>query len=195
MILNDEEIREHIADHQLIEGAALGSINTLSGIAAISWGVTHAGYDIRLAGPILVPKKGVLLDVKLPPEAKANQWRQLAIGCHGNGEYVVIPPNTMALGVSVERFNIPNWLTGLIIGKSTYARQGLVVNCTPLEAGWSGYVTIEIANTQPNSMTVYLGEGIAQCVFMQHNPVGIDYDTKGGKYQNQPNIPVLAKLH
>ncbi|HEY9704565.1 MAG TPA: dCTP deaminase [Allocoleopsis sp.] len=105
--------------------------------------------------------------------------------------YFILPAHSYALGVSVEKFTIPKNIIGICLGKSTYARSGILVNVTPLESGWQGYLTIEISNISPSPCRIYLNEGIAQLLFLQGNIPKISYNDRKGKYQNQPQTVVL----
>jgi dCTP deaminase len=104
------------------------------------------------------------------------------------GQTLMLPPYSYALGHSVETFHIPDNILVIVIGKSTYARSGLLVNVTPGEPGWCGQWTIEIANATPLPIEIYPNEGIAQCVFLEGELPKDTYSSKGGKYQNQTDI-------
>jgi len=106
-------------------------------------------------------------------------------------KYFILPAHSYALGVSVEKFNIPKNITGICLGKSTYARGGILINVTPLESEWQGYLTIEISNISPSPCRIYLNEGIAQILFLQGNTPKTSYNDRKGKYQNQPQTVVL----
>lgn len=105
--------------------------------------------------------------------------------------YFILPAHSYALGVSVEQFNIPRNITAICLGKSTYARCGILINVTPLESEWKGYLTIEISNISPSPCRIYLNEGIAQLLFFQGNEPKISYNDRKGKYQDQPKAVVL----
>ncbi len=110
------------------------------------------------------------------------------------GEICVIPPNSFALAKTVEYFRIPRSVLTICVGKSTYARCGIIVNVTPFEPEWEGYVTLEISNTAPLPARVYANEGIAQVLFFQAEEMcEVSYADKKGKYQKQETI-VLPKL-
>lgn len=196
MLLNDIQIRQRILFESMIEGAELESVRERDGIKRISYGVTHAGYDMRLEGPILVPKKGMIHDPKHSIERKLNEWIPLPIQQNNHGErWVIIPPCSMVLAVSQERFNIPADITATVIGKSTLAREGIIVNCTPMEAGWSGYLTLELINVHyANKIKVYLNEGIACAQFHYHERPSVTYAEKNGKYHNQEAVPVHGRV-
>ncbi|MFA0740101.1 MAG: hypothetical protein DFNUSKGM_000199, partial [Candidatus Fervidibacter sacchari] len=105
------------------------------------------------------------------------------------GDYCIIPPNSFVLGRSVEYFRIPRDVICIVVGKSSYARCGIVVNVTPLEPCWRGHVTIEISNTTPLPAKIYANEGIAQVIFLEASEVcEVSYEDRQGKYQDQRSI-------
>jgi dCTP deaminase len=106
------------------------------------------------------------------------------------GPVCTIPPNSFALGRSIEYFKIPAWVVGIVLGKSTYARCGIITNFTPLEASWEGHITIEISNTSPLPALIYANEGVAQALFFESDPANVPYGDRvgGGKYQGQTGI-------
>lgn len=157
-------------------------------IKAVSYGLSSYGYDFRLsrrafrifshAHLIVDPKK---FDERLLVDAECL--------FDGNGAYFLLPGNSYALGVTTEWVNMPNDLVAIGIGKSTYARCGVIVNVTPLEPGWRGNVTLEIANASPASVKVYADEGICQFVFFKGDNVPlVSYDHRSGKYQDQHGL-------
>lgn len=160
----------------------------------ISYGVSSYGYDARLADNYKV----------IFPGHRGSDGRSLlridpkhidpALYTDYTGPQCVIPPNSMILGRTVEYFRIPRNVTVICVGKSTLARAGLIVNVTPLEASWEGYVTIEISNTTPYETVVYANEGIMQLLFLEADEeCEVSYADKKGKYQNQNKIE-LSKL-
>lgn len=169
------------------------SINTLfdselGTLPIMSFGASSYGYDARLDRTELhvfrADDPHEIIDPKRPK--LANYKRQTP-----HGGYFVIPGLTYALGRSAERFNIPRDVTSICVGKSTYARAGLIVNITPLEAGWRGEVTIELHNTCPNPMRVYAGEGICQFLFLRSSTqCQTSYADRKGKYQDQQGIQI-----
>ena len=159
----------------------------------ISYGVTSAGYDIRLKQGVklFVDNRTCVIDPKAPVDDK-----ELAFVPIDTPE-VIIPPNSYILGVSVERFKVPrNWI-GVCWGKSTYARSGIIVNITPQEPGWEGHLVVEVANGTRLPAKVYTGEGIAQVMFLElRAECQRSYPEKpNAKYQGQPGDRVtLAKV-
>lgn len=196
MILNDKEITELcVQEPKMIAPFSPKQISyTENGAKAISYGVSSYGYDIRLAGQVKVfhntssgivdPKKFDANSVTFDLEVKTDEE-----GCR----YVLLPGNNYALSSSVEWFNIPPDMQVVAVGKSTYARSGISINVTPLEAGWSGELVIEIANHTPAPVKLYIDEGICQLLFFRGNPCETTYADRKGKYQGQKGI-TLAKV-
>jgi dCTP deaminase len=145
-----------------------------------SYGLGSAGYDIRLAPDLLVATgNGVELDPNAPSEGAFVRT---------TGDRLVLPPHGFALGRSVETFTIPRDVIGLAVGKSTLARLGIHVLLTPLEPGWRGVLTIELANLTPNPAIVHAGDGIAQIVFVRIPAPLVTYADRRGIYQDQTGI-------
>ncbi|MEW6068608.1 MAG: dCTP deaminase [Nitrospirota bacterium] len=153
----------------------------------VSYGVSSYGYDMRIADEFKI-LKNVNNTVIDPKSFDANNFVDF------KGDVCIIPPNSFVLGRSVEYFRIPREVLVICLGKSTYARCGIVVNVTPLEPEWEGYVTIEISNTAPLPAKIYANEGIAQIIFLEGTEVcKTSYADKAGKYQSQKGI-TLAKI-
>lgn len=150
----------------------------------ISYGVSSYGYDFRLSDEFQIPLKGKPFDLKssIFPFRKRRTKK------------IVIPPGSYILGRSVEYFRIPRNVIGICVGKSTYARSGVIVNITPLEPGWEGYITIAISNISQRGVVLHAGEGIAQVLFFEGEPPLISYAERNGKYQGSLEIkPPLVK--
>ena len=148
----------------------------------ISFGVSSYGYDMRIADEfeIFTNVHSVVVDPKNFSKDSFVRFK---------GKECIIPPNSFALGKSVEYFRIPRNVLCIVLGKSTYARAGIIVNVTPLEPAWTGFVTIEISNTTPLPVKVYANEGIAQVLFLESDEeCETSYADKKGKYQNQTGI-------
>ena len=153
----------------------------------ISYGVSSYGYDMRIADEfkIFTNIKNTIVDPK---------GFDIKSFVDFKGDVCIVPPNSFILGRSVEYFRIPRELLVICLGKSTYARCGIVINVTPLEPEWEGYVTIEISNTSPLPAKIYANEGIAQLLFIEGSEVcERSYADKAGKYQAQKGI-TLAKM-
>ncbi len=165
----------------------------------ISYGVSSYGYDIRVGSTFKIftptPRTGQITVVD-PKNFSPDLF--VEVDCAGKGEsvenggtgdYVIIPPNSFALCETVETLTIPRDVLVICVGKSTYARCGLIVNVTPLEPEWRGKITLEISNTTPLPAKVYANEGIAQLIFLKADRVcAVSYADKGGKYQDQVGL-------
>ena len=148
----------------------------------ISYGVSSYGYDIRVADEfkIFTNVHSTIVDPKHFDPRSMVDFR---------GEVCIIPPNSFALARTVEYFRIPRTVLTICVGKSTYARCGIIVNVTPFEPEWEGFVTLEISNTTPLPARIYANEGIAQVLFFEADePCRISYADKKGKYQRQQTI-------
>jgi dCTP deaminase len=182
VVRNDRWIGE-MARKGMIE--PFGETQKRSGV--ISYGVGSYGYDMRLGREFRIfdNNGAAFIDPKNTDPACFRGF---------SGDVCIIPPNSFALGSSLEYFRIPRDVLAVCFGKSTYARCGLVVNVTPLEPEWEGHVTISISNTTPLPARVYAGEGIAQVVFLRaEEPCDTSYRDKAGKYQAQKGI-TLSKI-
>lgn len=164
----------------------------------ISYGVSSYGYDVRV---------GTLFKIFTSVTASGGGGQAIVdpknfgedlfvtIDTRDTGrDHVIIPPNSFALAETVEEFKIPRDVLAICVGKSTYARCGIIVNVTPLEPEWRGKVTIEISNTTPLPAKIYANEGIAQMIFLKADRVcAVSYADKGGKYQDQSGL-VLPRV-
>jgi len=153
----------------------------------ISYGVSSYGYDLRVADEfkIFTNVNSTIVDPKHFDEKSFVEFR---------GPVCIVPPNSFALARSVEYFKIPRSVLTVCLGKSTYARCGIIVNVTPLEPEWEGFVTLEISNTTPLPARVYSNEGLCQIIFLESDEIcEISYKDKKGKYQAQKGI-VLPKI-
>jgi dCTP deaminase len=202
-LLNDRQIIEENKKMRkqgskgMIEGFVPRQIRSRGEKNIISYGLSSFGYDIRLDKFIYTP---ALPDVRtlqiLDPKSggsMVNQdkmWDTRVIDKNG----YEIPPHGFVLANSVERFNIPEDILAVCVGKSTYARCGLVVNVTPLEPGWNGFLTLEISNTTNFNVKIYANEGIAQLLFYKGERPLTTYADRAGKYQDQTNRPVLPRM-
>ena len=179
----DHWIRKMALEHRMIEPFTDGQVRN----GVVSYGVSSYGYDIRVADEfkIFTNVFSAVVDPKhFDPRSMVDF----------SGEICVIPPNSFALARTVEYFRIPRDVLTICVGKSTYARCGIIVNVTPFEPEWEGFVTLEISNTTPLPAKIYANEGIAQVLFFQaEEQCEISYADKKGKYQKQESI-VLPKM-
>ncbi|HED03857.1 MAG TPA: dCTP deaminase [Candidatus Fraserbacteria bacterium] len=178
MIKNDRWIRQMAQQHALITPFEEKQV----GRGVISYGLSSYGYDVRVAEDfkIFTNVNSTIVDPKnFDPRSFVDF----------QGEICIIPPHSFALARSVEYFKIPRNVTAICMGKSTYARCGIVCNVTPLEAGWEGQVTIEISNTTPLSAKIYANEGLCQVLFFESDEeCEISYADRRGKYMRQRGI-------
>lgn len=182
MILSDWEIRK-LAKKGMIDPFINGQIREENGERVISYGLSSFGYDMRIADEYRIFTNSTGENGVVDPK-RGDEMNMVAY----KGDVCVIPPNSFALGRSVERFSIPRDVMCVCLGKSTYARSGVIVNITPLESAWRGYVTIEISNTTPLPCRIYSGEGISQVLFFRGHQPEISYADRKGKYQGQEGI-------
>ena len=179
----DHWIRKMANERKMIEPFTDSQVRN----GVISYGVSSYGYDVRVAGEfkIFTNVFGAIVDPKnFDPKSMVDFV----------GEVCVIPPNSFALARTVEYFHIPRGVLTICVGKSTYARCGIIVNVTPFEPEWEGYVTLEISNTTPLPAKIYSNEGIAQVLFFEGDEeCETSYADKKGKYQKQQSI-ALPKL-
>jgi dCTP deaminase len=179
----DHWIRKMVQEYRMIEPFAEEQVRD----GVISYGVSSYGYDIRVADEfkIFTNVFSAIVDPKhFDPRSMVDF----------KGEVCVIPPNSFALARTIEYFRIPRNVLTICVGKSTYARCGIIVNVTPFEPEWEGFVTLEISNTTPLPAKIYANEGIAQVLFFEADEVcQTSYADKKGKYQRQQAI-VLPKL-
>ena len=179
----DNWIRKMAKEHRMIEPFEPGQVRN----GQISYGVSSYGYDIRVADEYMIFTNvySAIVDPKNFDPRSMVEYK---------GDVCVIPPNSFALARTVEYFRIPKNVLTVCLGKSTYARCGIIVNVTPFEPEWDGFVTLEISNTTPLPAKIYSHEGIAQVLFFEGDePCDITYADKKGKYQKQQSI-MLPKL-
>ena len=182
-IQSDRWIREQAVNHGMIEPFSEKQVAT----GVISYGLSSYGYDLRVSDEfkIFTNVNSAIIDPKNFDERSFVSVQAPS---------VIVPPNSFALARSVEYFRIPRDVLTICVGKSTYARCGIIVNVTPFEPEWEGYVTLEISNTTPLPAKIYANEGLCQILFFQSNePCEVSYADRKGKYQKQQGI-VLPKL-
>jgi dCTP deaminase len=177
-IKSDRWIREMCMKHQMIEPFVEKQMRE----GVISYGVSSYGYDIRIADEfkIFTNVNSTIVDPKGMDPGSMIDFK---------GPVAIIPPNSFALGRTVEYFKVPRNVLCACVGKSTYARCGIITNVTPFEPEWEGYVTLEISNTTPLPAKIYANEGIAQVLFFESDEAcEVSYKDKAGKYQAQQGI-------
>jgi dCTP deaminase len=177
-------------DRWIIEQAKLGMIEPFEqsqvGSGVVSYGVSSFGYDMRVA-PEYKIFTNALSSIIDPKHFDPKSFVEF------EGDVCIVPPNSFALARSVEYFRIPRNVVTITVGKSTYARCGIITNVTPFEPEWEGHVTLEISNTTPLPAKIYSNEGIAQVLFFEGEAPITSYKDKKGKYQGQTGV-TLPKI-
>ena len=194
-IKSDLWLRRMVEENKMIDPFEAELVREVEGRKIISAGASSYGYDMRLADDgfrIFSSVYGLEIDPKHFDENSLIE-PELRTAEDGSG-YYLLPPHHYGLGVTVETFRMPRNVTGVALGKSTYARAGLLVNTTPLEAGWTGRLVVEIANLANLPLRVYVNEGIGQILFFESDEnCAVSYEDRGGKYQGQTGL-TYAKL-
>ncbi|MEH2368177.1 dCTP deaminase [Nostoc sp.] len=193
MIKNDAWIKEK-AGKGMILPFEPNLIRHSEELPVISFGLGSFGYDIRLSPVdfrIFRHIPGTVVDPK-----NFNPENLLPTKLHTdvNGSYFILPAHSYGLGVALERLEIPNNITVICIGKSTYARCGIIANVTPAEAAWRGYLTLELSNASSADCRIYANEGIVQLMFLEGETCDVNYETRQGKYQDQPDVVTIARV-
>jgi dCTP deaminase len=203
MILNDAEIAElaskgminpfqsrlirevNVCGHELMEKQIR---------KVLSYGLSSYGYDIRLSPEEFKIFKHIPGTVINPKNFNPKNLESVELQSDSWGDYFIIPAHSYGLGVALEKLEMPPDVTAICVGKSTYARVALIANITPSEASWRGHLTLEISNSSSADCRVYANEGICQLLFFRGNPCDTSYQDRQGKYQDQPQKIVLAKV-
>ena len=184
-IKSDKWIRRMAeGDSKMIEPFAPELVRQNEGGKIVSYGTSSYGYDVRVANEfkIFTNINSTIVDPKNFDERNFVDF---------TGDVCIIPPNSFALARTVEYFRIPRSVLTVCLGKSTYARCGIIVNVTPLEPEWEGHVTLEFSNTTPLPARIYAGEGCAQVLFFESDKddvCEVSYKDRGGKYQGQVGV-------
>ena len=183
-IKSDSWIRRMVDECGMIEPFEAGQISSMGADRIISYGTSSYGYDIRCSDEfkIFTNINSAVVDPKDFDESSFVDYQ---------GDVCIIPPNSFALARTIEYFRIPRNVLTICLGKSTYARCGIIVNVTPFEPEWEGYVTLEFSNTTPLPAKIYANEGVAQVIFFEADePCDVSYKDRRGKYQGQTGVTV-----
>lgn len=181
-IQSDKWITQMAEEHRMIEPFSASQVRQIDGKKIISYGVSSYGYDVRCAPEfkIFTNINSAIVD---PKNFSGDSFVDV------NSDVCIIPPNSFALARTIEYFRIPRNVLTICLGKSTYARCGIIVNVTPLEPEWEGQVTLEFSNTTNLPAKIYANEGVAQMLFLLGNePCAVSYKDRGGKYQGQMGV-------
>lgn len=181
-IKSDKWIRKMAVEHGMIEPFEPGQVRENGNGRIVSYGTSSYGYDVRCSKDfkIFTNINSAIVD---PKNFDENSFVDF------HGDVCIIPPNSFALARTVEYFRIPRNVLTICLGKSTYARCGIIVNVTPFEPEWEGHVTLEFSNTSPLPAKIYANEGVAQVLFFESDEVcETSYKDRGGKYQGQTGV-------
>lgn len=194
MLKNDEWIKEK-ASQGMISPFEPQQVRKIEGdTPVISYGLSSFGYDIRLSPNefrIFRHIPGTIVD---PKNFNPDNLEPTELCTDETGSYFILPAHSYGLGVALERLEIPDNVTVICIGKSTYARCGLIANITPAEAGWKGFLTLELSNSSSTDCKIYANEGIVQLIFLEGENCSVSYEERKGKYQEQPDRVTLARI-
>ncbi len=160
----------------------------------LSYGLSSYGYDIRLSPAefrIFRHIPGTIVD---PKNFNPQNLESTPLHTDASGNYFILPAHSYGLGVALERLEVPDNITVICIGKSTYARCGIIANLTPAEAAWRGHLTLEFSNSSSADCRIYANEGVVQLLFLEGEPCAISYEARRGKYQDQPEFVTIARI-
>ena len=181
-IKSDKWIRKMARDHGMIEPFEADQVKYVDGKRVVSYGTSSYGYDIRCADEFKI-FTNVYSSIVDPKDFCPKSFVDI------KEDVCIIPPNSFALARTIEYFRIPRQVMTVCLGKSTYARCGIIVNVTPFEPEWEGYVTLEFSNTTPLPAKIYANEGVAQVLFFESDEeCDVSYADRNGKYQGQTGV-------
>lgn len=193
-ILSDREIKELSIERGMIQPFQDRLINESNGRKLLSYGLSSYGYDIRLS-----PKQCLIFGRTQsgdcdPKDFDQSILRPAELLEDEKGQYFLLPPYGYCLGVAEEYLDLPEDVTVVAVGKSTYARSGILANITPAESTWAGHLTLEISNCAGLFNRIYANEGICQLLFFRGEKCDVNYKMRKGKYQDQPKEVVFSKV-
>lgn len=160
----------------------------------LSFGCGSYGYDIRLSRREFMIFRHVPGTVMNPKRFNQSNLEAISLQLDEDGAYFILPAHSYGLGVALEKLCVPSNITVICLGKSSYARLGIIANVTPAESGWEGHLTLELSNSSGADCRIYAGEGICQLLFFEGEPCDTTYADRNGKYQNQPERVVMARV-
>lgn len=181
-IMSDKWIKDQSIHNNMISPFTSEQVRQTDSEKIISYGVSSYGYDARVSSEFKI-FTNINTTIVDPKDFDNNSF------VHRETEVCIIPPNSFALARTVEYFKIPQDVLVICVGKSTYARCGIIVNVTPLEPGWEGHVTLEFSNTTPLPAKIYAGQGACQFLFLKGNEkCSVSYSDRNGKYMKQKGV-------
>lgn len=192
-ILNDRDIIE-LANEGMITPFEPNLVRQVGDRKVISYGLSSYGYDLRLSPDDFRIFRHIPGTVVNPKNFNPDNLESAPLHEDEYGRYYILPANAYALGFALERLSLPSNVTAIFIGKSTYARCGIIANLTPGEAGWRGHLTLEFSNSSSADTRIYANEGIVQTLFFRGEPCMTSYEDRAGKYQDQSAEITLARV-
>jgi len=193
-VLADWEIKKLAEEEEMISPFVDRLVSKEDGKKLLSYGLGSYGYDIRLSPEQCLIFGKVQAGDCDPKDFDPAILKPAELLEDEKGKYFLLPPYGYCLGVAMERLKLPRDVTVVAVGKSTYARSGILVNITPAEAMWEGYLTLEISNCTGLFNRIYANEGITQLLFYRGNPSSVSYQDRKGKYQDQPREVVFSQV-
>lgn len=193
MIQPDRYIRAY-ADAGMITPFEPKLIRKVDASAVLSYGCSSYGYDLRLSPKEFLIFRHVPGTVMNPKRFNPANLEPVAMHSDDDGDFFILPAHSYGLGVALERLNMPADVTGICLGKSTYARLGVICNLTPVEPSWKGHLTLEFSNSSGADCRLYANEGICQILFFKGDPCSVSYEDRKGKYQDQGESVTTAKI-
>lgn len=202
MILNDKQITElankgmiQPFESSLVRNVELqGYPGMIQQIPVVSYGLSSFGYDIRLSNKEFKIFRHIPGTVINPKRFNPKNLESVELRYDADGSFFTLPGHSYGLGVAVEKIEMPADVTAICLTKSTYARVAIAANLTPIESRWIGHLTIEISKNCSADCRIYANEGIAQLLFFRGEPCAVSYADRKGKYQDQPERIVFAKV-
>lgn len=194
MIKPDSWILSQAVDNGMIAPVHGTLVREVDGRPVISYGLSSYGYDIRLSPADFRVFRHLPSTVVDPKRFDERHLTPAQLHRDDMGEYFILPAHSYGLGVALEWLEVPENVTVMCIGKSTYARAGIIANLTPAEAGWRGHLTLEFSNSSSADCRIYANEGVAQLLFFEGERCEVSYASRRGKYQDQPERVTLAKI-
>lgn len=198
MLKNDNWIKQQVIRHGILEPFQAELVRyedqERRERPILSYGCSSFGYDLRLSSREFLVFRHVPGMVMNPKRFNPANLEPVALHQDGDGAYFILPGHSYGLGVALERLTVPDNITVICLGKSTYARMGIIINTTPAEASWEGHLTLEFSNSSGADCRIYANEGICQLLFFEGDPCETTYEDRMGKYQNQPERVTLARV-
>ncbi len=183
-----------MADKGMIAPFEPKLVRRVENLPVISYGLSSFGYDIRLSPKEFRVFRHIPGTVVDPKNFNPDNLEAVKLHQDSQGSFFILPAHSYGLGVALEKLDIPDNITVLCIGKSTYARCGIIANLTPAEAGWCGHLTLEFSNSSSADCRIYASEGVVQLLFLEGEACEVSYQKRRGKYQDQPETVIFSRV-